>query len=108
MRDTFTFSDNTQIIAIPYSDILFLVADGNYTKIHLKDGKVRVYTKSLRHALEKLDSNKFCRIHRSCVVNVSKVVCYQKGRTGTAIMADGEHLSVSEAQKALFLKMYGI
>lgn len=41
-------------------------------------------------------------------VNVAEVVCYQKGRTGTVIMSDGKHLSVAEAQKALFLKMYGM
>jgi two-component system LytT family response regulator len=108
MRSAFTFSDNTNIIAIPFSDILYLLADGTYSKLYLKGGKMYLYSKCLSDALLKLDAEKFCRIHLSSIVNVAEVVCYQKGRTGTVIMSDGKHLSVAEAQKTLFLKMYGM
>lgn len=55
------------------SDILFCQADGSYTRFYLENDKSLILSKSLRHAEELLNLNEFLRIHRSYIINTTKV-----------------------------------
>lgn len=55
------------------SDILFCQADGSYTKFHLENNKSLILSKSIKHAEQLLISNEFLRIHRSYIINTTKV-----------------------------------
>jgi DNA-binding LytR/AlgR family response regulator len=52
--------------------ILFIEAFGDYIKIQTAD-KLHVVYSSIKKVEEKLDNNKFVRVHRSYVVNISKI-----------------------------------
>lgn len=59
-------------VKINFEDILFLKSDKNYVDIQLTNKTVTVRN-TLDNFYKELDSDLFCRIHRSYVVNKSKV-----------------------------------
>ena len=64
---------------IAISDILYLEAMKDYTKIITSEQKYLVLS-TLNGIIEKLPRDKFVRIHRSYVVNRSKVDAFQKNK----------------------------
>ncbi len=60
-------------IKINFEDILFLKSDKNYVDIQLID-KIITVRNTLDSLCKELDTDIFCRIHRSYVVNKSKVI----------------------------------
>ncbi|HSV11097.1 MAG TPA: LytTR family transcriptional regulator DNA-binding domain-containing protein [Hanamia sp.] len=62
------------LVKILYSDILFIEGLKDYIKIHLASSAKPVLTKMTLKAMEeKLPADKFCRIHKSYIVNVDKI-----------------------------------
>ncbi len=68
----FFYRQGTKKLRIPYRDIYYLEADGNYTKIHTAES---VYTerKTIGEMLEELQEGPFIRVHKSFSVNKNKV-----------------------------------
>lgn len=64
-------SDGTHLIKP--DDILYCKADGSYTYFHLANSKTFILSKSIKYAEDLLPSNCFIRIHRSYIVQISKV-----------------------------------
>jgi two-component system, LytTR family, response regulator len=81
-------------------NILYLEADGNYTKIHFVNSKSILVSKTL-HAIELMleDSHQFVRIHRSYNINIEKLTKYVRGKGGFVIMENGKELDVSHNKK---------
>ncbi len=81
-------------------NILYLEADGNYTKIHLVNTKSILVSKTL-HTIEMMleDSHQFVRIHRSYNINIEKLSKYVRGKGGYVIMENGKELEVSHNKK---------
>lgn len=59
-------------VKVNYEDILFLKSDKNYVDIQLLN-KIITVRNTLDNIYKELDSNLFCRVHRSYIVNKSKV-----------------------------------
>ncbi|MFK7772294.1 MAG: LytR/AlgR family response regulator transcription factor [Saprospiraceae bacterium] len=59
-------------IKITIDDILYIKSDADYTEIFLSDKK-HLSSESLRYWLENLDNNQFMRIHKSYIINISKI-----------------------------------
>lgn len=59
-------------IRIKTHDILYIMADLDYTEIHLKDKK-HISSESLRHWEEFLSNKQFMRIHKSYIMNTNKI-----------------------------------
>lgn len=59
-------------IRVKTEDIIYIMADSDYTEIHLKNKKL-VTSESLRHWEEFLLDKKFMRIHKSFIINVDKI-----------------------------------
>lgn len=71
--DNFLFvKDNYSSIRINYSDIFFIEASGNYVNIHLANKKVLVRL-TMAYLENILDKKIFQRIHRSYIVNITKI-----------------------------------
>jgi DNA-binding LytR/AlgR family response regulator len=60
------------LLNLEVESILLIEAFGDYIKIQTA-GKVYVVYSSIKKVEEKLDSEKFVRIHRSFIVNISKI-----------------------------------
>ncbi|GGX13982.1 LytR/AlgR family response regulator transcription factor [Aquimarina muelleri] len=86
-------------------DILYCEADDNYTKIYLNKGQ-KLVSKTLKYFEESLNSHGFLRIHKSYLVNVSKIVRYRKGKGGSVVLSSGKELAVSSSKKAVLLDYF--
>lgn len=60
-------------IKLPFEDILFIKSDKNYIDIQTPT-KIITLRNSLDHFHQELDPNQFIRVHRSYVVNKSKII----------------------------------
>lgn len=74
---TLKIKDGSSTILIPAEEILYIESEGNYINIHC-DGKRHVSRQSLDSLEGELSRDQFFRIHRSYLVNVSKIKSYSK------------------------------
>lgn len=83
-------------------DILYMEAYGSFSKFYLKDGR-KVTSYHLLNDLEALfPSPHFIRIHRSFIVNVSKMERYT---TTDVVMEDGMELPIGEKYRDALLDL---
>jgi Response regulator of the LytR/AlgR family len=82
-------------------DILFVQSDGDYILFHLADGSTPMVLMTLKTLEKQLPFDRFCRIHRSYLVNVDKV----EGLKGGKVSVAGLQLPLSDSCKARFLEV---
>lgn len=68
-------------VTLPYEDILFFEAYDHYIKIHTRH-KVYIIRASLKKVLSKLPSAAFHQVHRSFIVQLTKVRTFKADKTG--------------------------
>lgn len=93
---------------IPIKDIMYCVAEGNYTFIHRKDQKPILVTRSLKSLQQALPDKLFFRIHASHIINRTFLDKYIRGDGGYVLMEDKKDLSVSRSKKVQFLNWVGL
>jgi DNA-binding LytR/AlgR family response regulator len=72
LRDCIFVKDSEKMIKIAIEDILYVEAERNYCRFYCKD-KEYLLVITLRKLEEKLPPEFFLRIHRSYIINISKV-----------------------------------
>lgn len=82
-------------------DILYVKSDGDYIVFHLSDGQAPMVLMTLKALEKKLPFGRFCRIHRSYLVNVEKVESLKGGK----VLLAGEALPLSDSCKAAFFEI---
>lgn len=100
----FALVDSTGIEFIPLQNIMYLIADKNYTTFFLNNGSKKVTSKNIGEFEKQLDKDIFIRIHQSSIVNFNYILKLTKGENATVIMEDQQHLNVSRAKKSELLK----
>lgn len=91
--DTLIVNQGKNIWVVRYKDISHIEAYGNHSLIHRSQEKI-ISDFSLSQ-LEELLPEWIMRTHRSHMVNISKVVKVEEGRTGLAIMDSGIEVPVA-------------
>lgn len=81
----------------PASAIDWIRAAGNYVEVHF-NGRTRLLRMTLQHARQALPANDFVQIHRSIVVNRSRITDVD-GRLRTVRLADGATLAVGDTYR---------
>jgi len=84
------------VVLVPVEDIDWIDADGDYVRIHV--GKAAHTVRETMHHLEaELDPARFVRIHRSTIVNLTRVKELQPFYRGefVAVLHDGTRLKLS-------------
>jgi two-component system LytT family response regulator len=86
-----------RVIRIPLSDITRLVGADDYVEVH--NGKASYLVKiTLSEFERRLDPKQFCRVHRSAIVNLDKIVtCRRVDRRLQIELSDGSCLIASRA-----------
>lgn len=100
-----TFGRSVRLI--PVEEVLFIQARSKYTSVVTGEGEF-LMRMSLSELAKRLDPEQFWQIHRSVIVNASKVVAvHQTGREVYALTVRGseEHLPVSRSFIHLFKQM---
>ncbi|MDE6457831.1 MAG: LytTR family DNA-binding domain-containing protein [Muribaculum sp.] len=97
-----TLKSDGMIYRVPVDDILYISAMENYLKVHTVSEKI-IVRMTLKRMAEQLPSDKFVAVHRSFIVNVSKVSMAD----ATEIkLVNGEVLPVSKnCRKSFFAKL---
>lgn len=93
---------------IAMRDILYLLADHNYTRIFLRNEPEKLVSRTLGSFETELESNGFLRIHKSQMVNLNEVSVYIPGNGGMVKMSNGTRLEVSRRKKKELLALLNV
>lgn len=97
---------NKGILFLEADEILYIEADGRYSKIIMINDETVFVSKNLGEIEEMLDSYCFFRAHNSIIVNM-KHVCRLNTKEGNYIvMAGGHNILLSRRRKEDFLKLF--
>jgi two-component system LytT family response regulator len=90
-----------KILRINFDDIKYIEGMSEYIRIHLTNGRPVMTLLSMRAVDEILPSDRFMRVHRSYIVNLSKISVIERNR----IVFDGKvYIPVSDQYKNSFQK----
>jgi two-component system LytT family response regulator len=88
--------------AYDISELSKLEAEGNYTKIYLKNGNTVVISKQLNTFEKILKEFGFVRIHSKFLINLNSIKKYRKSKNSEVILIDGTILPISQTYKNSF------
>ncbi|MEX0844387.1 MAG: LytTR family DNA-binding domain-containing protein [Balneolaceae bacterium] len=99
-EDYFFVSSGKEYVKIRVSDILFLESKGDYVLIKTSNKEVKTHT-TLTSMEEKLQERGFTRVHRSFMVNMSRVESWSKTdvKVGQEIIPIGRSFKKQAIQK---------
>lgn len=98
------FSDGIKFVSI--DDIIFIEADGMYSKFFFKKSEVIMVSKPLKHFVPILEGvTNFFRSHRSFLINMYYIKEYIKKDGGYIIMDNEMVVSISNDKKQEFLSL---
>jgi two-component system, LytTR family, response regulator len=89
-----------QIIVVPTRDVEWIEGADYYVKLHVR-GAVHMLRETLASLEQRLDQRKFLRIHRSAIVNLTRVRSVEshvRGE-GVAVLVDGTRLKVTRGKR---------
>lgn len=95
LEDFIYIKSDYKLIQVHFKDILFVEGVKDYLKIYVEGAKPILTLMSMKSLEEKLPSPRFLRIHRSYLVQMSKVESINKG----ALTIQGHHLPISDGYK---------
>ncbi|MBL7766362.1 MAG: response regulator transcription factor [Chitinophagaceae bacterium] len=87
------------LIFVDLADILYIEADGRYSRFHLNNKTKQVVSRNLGDYETQLAGKGFIRIHHQYIVNMNFIDKYIKGRGGYVILKNGDRLEVSIRKK---------
>ncbi|MBN4081673.1 response regulator [bacterium AH-315-C07] len=96
-----TINHSKGVKIIEDAEILRLEASSNCTLIHFTDGSHYLDTRTLKVYEEMLDEARFCRIHKSHIINLDSLQEYVMDKGIGVIMKDGTNLPVSRERRGL-------
>lgn len=99
-----TLYDHEGFHLVPFSDIIYLKGENNYTHFHLADGSHKLTSKTLKEYESLLEPLGFIRIHKSSVINPVWIKSYLYELTGQVEMKNGTRLDVSRRRSQLLFE----
>lgn len=114
LSDTFLRNKPNNRIAISHTKGLKIVEDdtishleasGNCTMIHFSDGSRYLDTRTLKIYENILDDTKFCRIHKSHIINLSMMTDYLNEDGHFAVLKGGTRIPIARNRVTEFVRM---
>jgi two-component system LytT family response regulator len=97
-RQSIAVSTSDGLHLINLSEICYLEAEGNYTRITLNNHKI-LSSKTLGEFEDVLPNRRFFRVHLSCIIHLEFLKKYIRGDGGEVVMKDGKSLPVARKRK---------
>jgi two-component system LytT family response regulator len=94
------------LLFVRQHDILYAIADGNYTQVYLSDKRQARVLRKLKEVGQLLPDENFIRIHRSHLINLEHVVQFNAEESNMVTMSDGEMLPVARNRKNSFIEKF--
>ena len=70
--DKIVVKSNSNIHVIPLAEVIYIESEDDYVMIHTRSGK-HLKHQTMKFYEKQLDANKFIRIHRTYIVNISEI-----------------------------------
>lgn len=96
--------DSSSIYFINVNDIIRCESSGQYTEFYFEDSKRIVISKSLKEYEELLEPYGFIRPHHSHLININKILRFDKVNGGSLIMETLVEIPVSHRKKTQILQ----
>ena len=93
-------------VFLQISDIIYFEANGAYTYLHISGSRKILASRNIKEYEEMLPPEQFFRIHNSYMVNLNKIVRYNKGRGGTVTMENGVELEVATRRRTELIEKF--
>lgn len=87
-------------VRVQLSNVEYIEGMKEYVKIHIVDSKPIITLLSMKGLEEKLPQDRFMRIHRSFIINLSKITAIERQR----VIIGKEYLPIGEQYSAAFFK----
>ncbi len=100
-----TLNTGDGMIFVSTSEIIHLLAHGNYTYVYLPNGEKHLVNRSMKEFDEILPEPDFFRIHQSHLVNTERVRKFLKEDGGYLVMQDGAKLPIARRRKDELLRL---
>ncbi|WP_062060063.1 LytR/AlgR family response regulator transcription factor [Aquimarina longa] len=97
-------SDAKGLHFIKTEDIMYCIAEGNYTIITFSNQPKMIVSKNLKFFEQELLPFNFFRAHKSNLINLNYLKLLSNDNGGHIIMSDGKTLSISRDRKRELLK----
>ena len=94
------------LIFMELDNLIRLEAQGSYTIIYINNKEKILASRNIKEFEEILSSTHFFRIHNSHIINLNRIIKYNKGRGGTLTMDDGSQIEVASRRKIDFLNIF--
>jgi two-component system, LytTR family, response regulator len=91
--------DSESIHFVRLNDIVYCDADGPYTTFYLVNNEKIIISKTLKDFDELLETKGFFRTHKSYLVNISKIIRFNRAEGGVLIMENGMEVPVSQRKR---------
>lgn len=91
-------------VQCPVKDIIRVESDGSYSTFYLSGGRRYVVSKGLKEYERVLPAGAFFRVHRSHLVNVSRIRNYAQKNGDFVETEDGALIEIARRKKNEFLK----
>jgi DNA-binding LytR/AlgR family response regulator len=101
-RENIFIKSGYELIKITINDILFIKSDADYTEIIIENKK-HLSSESLRYWEESLDNKQFVRVHKSYIVNTSKI---EKIVGNQLHLANKNLVPIGRAYKEVFINKF--
>jgi two-component system LytT family response regulator len=105
--DKIALSYQNGLTFVKLADIIYGIADNNYTQMYLKDGRRLLSTKSLREIQELFEEQQFVRVHRQFIVNIDEIIKLVRGDNYHLLMSDHKNIPISRSQKDKLISRIG-
>ncbi|GAB4040415.1 LytR/AlgR family response regulator transcription factor [Spirosoma jeollabukense] len=100
---------NAGKVRLPFADLMFLQASGNYSWLHWKDGQRLLMPRTLKYYVPQLPGEWFVRAHRNCIINVhyiNRMVLTHLDKGGMIYLQSGDILPVSRRRWVAIRKVF--
>jgi two-component system LytT family response regulator len=91
---------------INQEEIIRVEADRNYSTFYITDGRKILVSRSIKDFEDQLNDKGFYRIHKSHIINISKVKYFDKAEGGFVVMNDGISIPVASRKRELLLEFF--
>jgi two-component system LytT family response regulator len=105
-KDKIILKTSSHIHLLNTEDIVRFEADANYSTCYTSDGRKIMVSKAIKEYEEQLIDRGFFRIHKSHLINISKIKYFDKAEGGYIIMNDGSTLPVASRKKDQLLNLF--
>lgn len=99
-----------EIRIVPAATVAYVKSDGPYAELHTADGSTHLIRESMKSLEKQLNPSRFCRIHRSTIINLDFVESVEPNYKDRYVvrLVTGERLDVSRRRRETFEDRFGL